>query len=174
MKLILTGKNLTLTDDLKTLAEKKLSKLDKYFADEVEARAVFSHIKNRNRIEVTVFLKGATLRAEETSDDMETSMDKVVDVLSRQVRKYKTRLKNKSQHKETIRFENFEEPKEEPKEKIVKRKRFKIHPMFEEEAVVQMELLNHDFFVYINEKDGTPAVIYRRDDGDYGIIETEN
>ena len=172
MKLILTGKNLTLTDDLKALAEKKLSKLDKYFAD--EARAVFSHIKNRKRIEVTVFLKGATLRAEETSDEMETSMDKVVDVLSRQVRKYKTRLKNKSQEKETIRFDNFEEPKEEPGEKIVKRKRFKLHPMVEEEAVVQMELLNHDFFVYINEKDGTPAVIYRRDDGDYGIIETEN
>lgn len=173
MDLKLTGKNITLTDDLKERAEKKLSKLDKYFADEVEARVVFSHIKNLKKVEVTIFLKGSTLRAEETTEDMYTSIDKVVDQLARQVRKYKTRLKKKSQHKETIRFENFEETEEEPKEKIVKRKKFLLRPMDEDEAVLQMELLNHDFYVYIDEKNGTPSVIYRRTDGDYGIIESE-
>ena len=172
MKLELIGKNLTVTDALKNQAEKKFAKLEKYFSDDVNVRAVFSHIKTNQKVEATVFLKGSTLRAEEATDDMYASIDKVIDVLERQIRKYKTKIKKRNQDNKTIRFENFEEPKEEPKEKIVRRKSFDLRPMHEEEAILQMELLNHNFFVFLNEETSNVEVLYKRKDGDYGLIET--
>lgn len=173
MLLKLVGKNLDLTDGLKGQAEKKFSKLDRYFSEEIEGRAVFSTQKNKHTVEVTIFLPGNILRAEESTEDMYASIDKAVDVLERQIRKYKTRLKNRYQNNNTIRFENLAEPESAPQEesKIVRRKEFDLRPMHEEEAMLQMELLNHNFFVFLNEEGQKVKVLYKRSDSDYGIIE---
>lgn len=175
MKLKLVGKNLDLTQSLKEQSEKKLEKLDRYFDEEVEVRAVLSSNKGMDTVEVTVFLPGTILRAEDTSDDMYASIDNTIDVLERQIRKHKTKLKKRYQDPQTIRFENIDamDPVEEEGPKIVKRKTFTLRPMHEEEAAMQMDLLNHNFFIYLNAENDEIDLLYRRDDGDLGLIEVE-
>ncbi|MCG4585921.1 ribosome-associated translation inhibitor RaiA, partial [Anaerosalibacter bizertensis] len=153
MKIKITGKNMDITDALKEITFKKLGKLDKYFQEDVDTNVTFSVEKNRQIIEVTINLPGTILRAEEYSDDMYNSIDKAVDVLEGQIRKYKTKLQKRYQNGETIRFENIEpmpKPKEEDIPKLVKVKRFAMKPMDAEEAILQMELLRHNFFVFMN------------------------
>ncbi|WP_138159495.1 ribosome hibernation-promoting factor, HPF/YfiA family [Peptoniphilus catoniae] len=176
MLLDLVGKNIELTDGLKDYARSKFSKIDKYFDKEIKARAVFSTVKNDQTVEVTIFLPGTILRAEETTEDMYTSIDKAIDALSRQTRKYKTRLKKRYQgNSETIRFENINPVEDEvsggKEAKIVKRKTFSLVPMHEEEALLQMELLNHNFFVFLNADTDKVEIAYKRKDKDYGVIE---
>lgn len=179
MKLELIGKNLDLTQSLKNQSEKKLSKLDKYFDEEVKVRAVLSTSKGNSTVEVTVFLPGTIIRAENTSDDMYASIDTTIDMLERQIRKYKTRLKKRYQDPRTIRFENIasidtvQEEEFEEGPKIVKRKTFTLKPMFEEEAAMQMDLLNHNFFIYLNADTEEIDLLYRRDDGDLGLIKVD-
>ncbi|MDY3902902.1 ribosome hibernation-promoting factor, HPF/YfiA family [Peptoniphilus sp.] len=173
MLLNFVGKNIELTESLKNVAEKKFSKLDKYFSKEVEARVVFSTIREEQTVEVTIFLPKTIIRAEETTDDMYSSMDNAVDALARQIRKHKTKLKRRYQNNETIRFDEIVEKEkfEEPEKKIVKRKNFELNPMNEEEAILQMELLNHNFFVFLDADTDAVSVVYKRKDGNYGKIE---
>ncbi|OLR65155.1 ribosome hibernation-promoting factor, HPF/YfiA family [Peptoniphilus porci] len=173
MLLNFVGKNIELTESLKNVAEKKFSKLDKYFSKEVEARVVFSTIREEQTVEVTIFLPKTIIRAEETTDDMYSSMDNAVDALARQIRKHKTKLKRRYQNNETIRFDEIVEKEkvEEPENKIVKRKNFELSPMNEEEAILQMELLNHNFYVFLDADTDEVSVIYKRKDGNYGKIE---
>ncbi|MGF0095162.1 ribosome hibernation-promoting factor, HPF/YfiA family [Peptoniphilus sp. SGI.035] len=173
MLLNFVGKNIELTESLKNVAEKKFSKLDKYFSKEVEARVVFSTIREEQTVEVTIFLPKTIIRAEETTDDMYSSMDNAVDALARQIRKHKTKLKRRYQNNETIRFDEIAEKEkiEEPEKKIVKRKNFELNPMNEEEAILQMELLNHNFFVFLDANTDAISVVYKRKDGNYGKIE---
>lgn len=176
MKLNYTGKNYDISNTLKELAEKKIGRLDKYFKDDVEGRVTFSSQKNLRIVEVTIFLPGVVLRAEEACDEMYTSIDRCVDALERQVRKYKTRLQKRNNTGETIRFENieYEEP-ETPEEgpEIVRVKRFGLKPMSPEEAVLQMDLLGHNFFVFLDGETNEVQVVYKRKDGNYGLIEPE-
>ena len=174
MLLNFVGKNIELTESLKNVAEKKFSKLDKYFSEEAEARVVFSTVREQQTVEVTIFLPKTIIRAEETTDDMYSSMDNAVDALARQIRKHKTRLKRRYQNNETIRFDELmdkEAPKEEPEHKIVKRKNFELNPMNEEEAILQMDLLNHNFFVFLDGDTDGVSIVYKRKDGNYGKIE---
>ena len=173
MLLNFVGKNIELTESLKNVAEKKFSKLDKYFSKEVEARVVFSTIREEQTVEVTIFLPKTIIRAEETTDDMYSSMDNALDALARQIRKHKTKLKRRYQNNETIRFDEIAEKEkiEEPEKKIVKRKNFELNPMNEEEAILQMELLNHNFFVFLDANTDAISVVYKRKDGNYGKIE---
>ncbi|WBW50150.1 ribosome-associated translation inhibitor RaiA [Peptoniphilus equinus] len=174
MKLKLVGKNLDLTPSLKAQSEKKLSKLDRYFDEDVEVRCVLSSKKGLRTVELTVFLPGTILRAEHSSDDMYASIDEAIDLLERQIRKHKTKLKKRYQGPETIRFDQItgnEEDDDGPQ--IVKRKHFTLRPMMEEEAVLQMDLLNHNFFIYLNADTNEIDLMYRRDDGDLGLIEVE-
>ena len=174
MLLNFVGKNIELTESLKNVAEKKFSKLDKYFSEEVEARVVFSTVREEQTVEVTIFLPKTIIRAEETTDDMYSSMDNAVDALARQIRKHKTRLKRRYQNNETIRFDELmdkEAPKDEPEHKIVKRKNFELNPMNEEEAILQMDLLNHNFFVFLDGDTDGVSIVYKRKDGNYGKIE---
>ena len=174
MLLNFVGKNIELTESLKDVAEKKFSKLDKYFSEEAEARVVFSTVREEQTVEVTIFLPKTIIRAEETTDDMYSSMDNAVDALARQIRKHKTRLKRRYQNNETIRFDELmdkEAPKEEPEHKIVKRKNFELNPMNEEEAILQMDLLNHNFFVFLDGDTDGVSIVYKRKDGNYGKIE---
>ncbi|MBM7615396.1 ribosome hibernation-promoting factor, HPF/YfiA family [Alkaliphilus hydrothermalis] len=175
MKVIVSGKNVEVTDALRSSVESKLTKLDKFFNEELEAKATLSVEKARQIIEVTIPINGSILRAEEAMEDMYAAIDKVVDKLTRQLRKHKTKLENRNKY-ETIRFENIPVPHEEEamsESKIVKTKRFGVKPMSSEEAVLQMELVGHNFFVYTNSDTEEINVVYKRKDGNYGLIEPE-
>lgn len=177
MKINFTGKNMDVTEALRNVTEKKMSKLDKYFQKDIEGNVTFSSEKNRKIIEVTINLPGTIIRAEEFSDDMYASIDRAVDVLERQMRKHKTRLQKRYKNTETIKFENLEAlPVEENSEdvpKLVKTKKFFLKPMNSEEAVLQMELLGHNFFVFMDGDTGNTNVVYKRKDNNYGLIEPE-
>lgn len=176
MKLNFTGKNMEITDALRDVTEKKIGKLDKYFQKDIEGNVTFSSEKNRKIIEVTINLPGTIIRAEESTDDMYASIDNAVDILERQIRKHKTRLQKRYKNNETIRFENVAPlpvEEEEEKPKLVRRKKFGLKPMSSEEAILQMELLRHNFFVYLDAEDEGISVVYKRKDGNYGLIEPE-
>ncbi|MBU5590336.1 ribosome-associated translation inhibitor RaiA [Clostridium sp. MSJ-4] len=175
MKITVIAKNIELTKALKETVEKKLSKLEKYFNPEVEAHATLSVQKNRQIIEVTIPFNGVILRGEEATEDLYTSIDLVIDKIERQIRKQKTKLQRRN-NGDSLRFQSIaayaeENEKEEPK--VVKTKRFAMKPMATEEAVLQMELLGHSFFVYQNSDTEEVNVIYKRKDGNYGLIEPE-
>ena len=175
MKLNFTGRNIDVTEALKNITIKKLGRLEKFFKKELEASVNYSVEKNRKIIEVTINLPGTLLRAEESSDDMYASIDRAVDVLEGQIRKYKTKLQRRYQNGETIRFENIPsiEQKMDDGPQIVRTKRFDMKPMDEEEAILQMELLGHNFFLFMNAETDTLGVLYKRRDGNYGLIEPE-
>jgi len=171
------GKNVEVTDALKDVTAKKLSRLDKYFPKDIEGNVTFSTQRNRKIIEVTINLPGTIIRAEESSDDMYAAIDKAVDVLERQIRKHKTRLQRRYLNGETIRFENVaplsieEDEAEDEKPRIIRRKRFELKPMSAEEAILQMDLLGHNFFIYQDAESDEIAIVYKRKDGNYGLIE---
>ena len=173
MKVIVNGKNMTVTDSLREGVESKFMKFDKYFKTDVEAHVTLSYQKERQIVEVTVPLKqGVIFRAEEFSDDMYTSIDKVIDKLKKQIDKHKTKIEKRYHKNETIRFENIPDMLgEQVEQKIVRTKQFSVKPMDAEEAVLQMEMLGHDFYVFMNHESEEINVVYLRKDGQYGLIE---
>lgn len=174
MKTIIRSNKVEVTDSIKDYINKKLAKLDRYFenADELEA-IVNIRLKGQDElIEITVPTKKFTIRAEEASKEVKAAADLVVDKLERQIRKNKTRLNNKYKNVEVPDFVfdyEIDETKEN-KEKIVKRKDIESKPMDEEEAILQMELINHDFFGFKNVEEDCVSIVYKRKDGHYGII----
>lgn len=176
MKINITGKNIELTDGLKTAVEDRLSKLDKYFNTDTEANVTLSVEKERQKAEVTVPLKGHIIRAEQVSSDMYVSIDLVEEVIARQLKKYRSKLVTK---KQTAGFfnEDFADIDDQADDgedvKIIKTKRFGIKPMYPEDACVQMELLGHDFFVFMNAETDEVNVVYKRNGNTYGLIEPE-
>lgn len=177
MKLNYYGKKMEIYPALRETADKKLGKLGKYFQDEVDGNVTFSTIGNFKTVEVTIRLPKTILRAEETTDDMYTSIDRVVDSLESQIRKYKTKLQKRYNQGDTIRFENVVENEttlqDKDEVKIARVKRFGLKPMSPEEAVLQMELLRHDFFVFLDGETNEINVVYKRKKGDYGLIAPE-
>lgn len=177
MRFIISGKNIQVTDALKQMVEEKVGKLDKYFKDDVEVNVTLGVKKDRQKIEVTIPMKGHIIRAEEESDDMYVSIDLVVDIIERQIRKYKTRLIKKSRsegydgYNQDFIAENEDEKDDDVQ--IVRTKKFGFKPMKAEEACVQMDLLRHSFFVFINGDTEEVNVVYKRKDGTYGLIEPE-
>lgn len=175
MKVTVIAKNIQLTNALKEAVEKKISKLSKYFNSDVEAKATLSVQKNRQKIEVTIPFNGVILRGEEVTEDMYKSIDLIEEKLERQIRKQKTKLARR-QSGDSLRFsaiESLNGDYEDEEGKIVKTKKFAIKPMNEEEALLQMELLGHSFFVFSNAETGDVNVLYKRKDGNYGLIEPE-
>ena len=174
MKTIIRSNKVEVTDSIKDYINKKLAKLDRYFenADELEA-TVNIRLKGQDElIEITVPTKKFTIRAEEASKEVKAAADLVVDKLERQIRKNKTRLNNKYKNVEVPDFVfdyEIDETKEN-KDKIVKRKDIESKPMDEEEAILQMELINHDFFGFKNVEEDCVSIVYKRKDGHYGII----
>lgn len=172
MRVIVYGKNIEVTEGLRNMLEKKLSKLDKYFVPEVEATATLSTQKNMHILEVQIKINGSFLRAEEATEDMYGSIDKVVDKLEGQLRKHKTKIERKYKEQATIRFDSIPESgKNQEENRIVKTKRFPIKPMSPEEASLQMDLIGHNFFVFLNSESDEVNVVYKRKDGNYGLIE---
>ena len=176
MKVTVVAKNIELTPALRESVEKKISKLERFFEPNVEARATLSVQKNRQIIEVTIPFNGVILRGEESTDDMYKSIDLVEDKLERQIRKQKTKLSRQNSGG-SLRYPSFysHEIEEEIEEdsKIVKTKSFNVKPMSADEAILQMELLGHTFFVYQDSHTSKVNVMYKRKDGNYGLIEPE-
>ena len=175
MKVTVVAKNIELTSALKESVERKISKLNKYFDSNIEARATLSVQKNRQIIEVTIPFNGVILRGEESTDDMYKSIDLVGAKLEKQIQKQRTKLSRKNASG-SLRFPSFNASdliEEEEKKKIVKTKSFNVKPMSEDEAILQMELLGHNFFVYEDADTSKVNVIYKRKDGNYGLIEPE-
>ena len=175
MKFTMNGKNTSVTQAMMQQAQKKVGKLEKFFRPEAEAHLTFLVEKDRNIFEVTIQAKGLFIRAEENTDDMYKSIDLVMDKLERQIRKYKTRL-GKRIHQDAMVAENYEvaEPVEEEENlQVVRSKRFTLKPMAIEEAILQMNLLGHTFFVFANADNEAVNVVYKRRNGSYGLIEPE-
>lgn len=175
MKYTMNGKHISISDAMMERAQKKLGKFEKFFKPESEAFLTFNLEKGRFIFEATIQSKGMFIRAEETSEDMYSSIDLVVDKLERQIRKYKTRL-GKRIHQEQMVPDNYEieeEIEEEEFHPILKTKRFALKPMDPDEAILQMNLLGHTFYVFSNADTERVNVVYKRKNGSYGLIEPE-
>ncbi|WP_041367118.1 ribosome hibernation-promoting factor, HPF/YfiA family [Natranaerobius thermophilus] len=175
MKLTISGKNIDVTNALKEHIQRRFAKLDKHFDDTVEAQVTLSVIKDNHNVEATMFLNGGMLvRGEQSTGDMYASVDQVIDKVERQIKKHKTKINRKLRQSGGSLLKEGAESTEEGKDpEIVKTKRFAIKPMTPEEAVLQMELIGHDFFVFRNAETEEVNVVYRRKDGNYGQIEPE-
>ena len=173
MRYIMIGKNIEVTEGLKEAIEKKLDRLSKYFTEDTDVHVTFGVEKDRQKIEVTIPMKGSIIRAEQSSDDMYASIDLVVDIIERQVRKYKNKLIQKKQAGGFFQPTFLEESTDDEEIKIFRSKRFAIKPMDAEEACLQMEMLGHDFYVFRNVDTNEVNVVYKRKGHTYGLIEPE-
>ena len=175
MRFIISGKNIDVTPGLRTQIEQKLGKLERYFTPTTEIIVTLSVEKTRQKIEVTIPVKGNIIRSEQVSDDMYVSIDLVEEVIERQLRKYKNKIIDKHQESGYLQpdFLESDDDFEEDEIKIVRTKRFGMKPMFPEDACVQMELLGHNFFVFSNAETDEVNVVYKRKNGTYGLIEPE-
>ena len=174
MKFIISGKNITVTEGLKTAVQDKLSKLERYFTPDTEVVVTLSVEKERQKIEVTIPVKGNIIRSEQVSSDMYVSIDLVEEVIERQLKKYKNKIVHKQQNAAAFAQEFVEKDYEDEDEvKIIRTKKFGIKPMDPEEACVQMELLGHNFYVFFNSETEEVNVVYKRKGNTYGLIEPE-
>ena len=177
MKIVIHGKNIEVTRALEDAINKKLSKLDNYFSQELEAHVTLSVEKNNQIIEVGILFNGIYLRAQERNSDLYIAIDLVVDKLYKQIRRQKTKLVKKYSNKDIrsldILLDNIENDDLED-DIIIKVKKFPIKPMYKDEAILQMELIGHDFYVFINAETNDVNVLYRRKSGNYGLIEAES
>ena len=174
MRFIITGRNIDVTEGLKSAVEEKLGKLDRSFAPETEVNVTLSVEKERQKIEVTIPVKGNIIRSEQVSSDMYVSIDLVEEVIERQLKKYKNKIVDKHQNAAAFAQEFVDKDyNDEDEVKIIRTKRFGIKPMDPEEACVQMELLGHNFYVFFNSETEEVNVVYKRKGNTYGLIEPE-
>ncbi|MFJ6988801.1 MAG: ribosome hibernation-promoting factor, HPF/YfiA family [Limosilactobacillus mucosae] len=177
LKFNIRGENVEVTESIRDYVIKRISKLEKFFEDNVEANAHVNlkvYPNKTFKVEVTIPLPYLTLRAEETSSDMYGSIDLVTDKLERQIRKYKTKVNRKSREKGYKNMDFVPDVEDEPVSddlKIVRTKQISLKPMDPEEAVLQMDMLGHDFFIFEDAETNGTSVVYRRKDGRYGLIE---
>lgn len=176
MKITYTARKVNLRDNFKERAEKKLSKFKKIFSDDASVNVVVTLEKNRQTVEVTIKDKGMIYRAEATEQEMNDALDRVVDILGRQIRKNKSKL---SKRLRSGTFEEFieettqsnSEPLEEEEYNVVRKKMINVKPISVEEAILEMNMINHKFFMFINAETNEPNVVYARDNGDYGLLQ---
>ena len=172
MNYMISGKNIDVTEGLKQAIYDKLGRLEKFFTEDTKAQVTLSVEKERQKIEVTIPLRTLILRAEEEQEDFYAAVDLVINKLERQIRKNKAKLQKRDKNK-TKEFNIDDVIPIEEDQKIVKRKKIDFKPMNEDEAVLQMELLGHDFYVYKDSDTNNVCVLYKRKDGGYGVIEGE-
>ena len=176
MNYIISGKNIDVTDGLRDAIYDKLGRLEKFFNEDTYVQVTFSVEKDRQKIEVTIPMKGHIIRAEQVSDDMYVSIDMVVEIIERQVTRYKKKIIDKAQDAAYFndRFlEDDTEAADEDEIKIIRSKKFAVKPMYPEDACIQMELLGHNFFVFRNAETDEVNVVYKRKGNTYGLIEPE-
>lgn len=174
MKYIILGKNIEVTEGLKSAVEDKIGKLEKYFTPETEVHVTLSVEKDRQKIEVTIPVKGSIIRSEQVSNDMYVSIDLVEEIIERQLKKYKRKLTDQKQAASFFKQDYIEKDYMDEEEiKIIRTKKFDIKPMYPEDACIQMELLGHNFFVFCNAETDQVNVVYKRKGNTYGLIEPE-
>ncbi len=175
MNYIISGKNIDVTEGLRQAIYDKLGRLEKFFNEDTNAQVTLSVEKERQKIEVTIPMKGHIIRAEQTSDDMYVSIDMVAETIERQVVRYKKKIIDQNQDAAFFQDRFLEEEDEEEYDEIqiIKSKRFAIKPMYPEDACVQMELLGHNFYVFRNAETDEVNVVYKRKGNTYGLIEPE-
>ncbi|MGN1000570.1 MAG: ribosome hibernation-promoting factor, HPF/YfiA family [Bacilli bacterium] len=175
MEILIRGDKIKVTQSINDYLKEKLSKLEKYIDDYNNVRAtVVIKVKNHEqKVEVTIPLKKFILRAEESREDLYAAIDVVVDKIERQIRKNKTKLQSKKIKDNKDIVIDFIEDYDEKEMNIVKRKKIEVKPMSEEEAIIQMELLGHSFYLFKDATTLRPTLVYKRDDNNYGVIETE-
>ena len=178
MRISITGKNLEISDYLSELVNKKVGKLERYFPQDTEVFVTLSVEKNRHIVEVTIPYEGGVIRGEEITGDMYASIDNVLDKLEKQIIRHRTRLEKclrvGAVREIETRFGAELDEADEEGPKIVRVKRFAIKPMSEEEAMLQIEMVGHSFYVFLNSDTNRMNVLYKRKDGNYGLIEPEN
>lgn len=174
MKITIVGRQMNVWDEMKIIIENKLKKLDKYFSDECSATATLSCRRDQKCLEITIVAAGTIFRSEVEDETFRNALDRAVYLIERQIRKNKTRLERRLKRGafEQVMMDSGEDFEEE-KEFSIRRKSFPIKPMSEEEAIMQMNLLGHEFFVFRNDQTEEINVVYKRHDGDYGLIEDE-
>lgn len=174
MKFIILGKNIEVTPGLRSAVEDKIGKLEKYFTPETEVHVTLSVEKDRQKIEVTIPVKGNIIRSEQVSNDMYVSIDLVEEIIERQLKKYKNKLTNQKQSVSYFKQDFIEKEFMDDEEiQIIRTKKFDIKPMYPEDACVQMELLGHNFYVFCNAETDQVNVVYKRKGNTYGLIEPE-
>ena len=175
MRIKITGRNIDLTEGIKSAVEDKLNKLEKYFTPDTDVYVTLSVEKERQKVEVTIPTKGNIIRSEQVSNDMYVSIDLVEEVIERQLKKYRTKLISKHQNAASAFKQEFleEQSVEDEEIQITRVKKFDMKPMYAEDACVQMELLGHDFFVFCNAETENVCVVYKRKGNTYGLIEPE-
>ena len=174
MKFVIIGKNIDVTPGLRSSVEDKIGKLEKYFTPDTEVHVTLSVEKDRHKIEVTIPVKGSIIRSEQVSNDMYISIDLVEEIIERQLKKYKNKIIDKEQASDSFRKEYVERDyQDEDEVKIVRTKQFDMKPMYPEDACVQMELLGHGFYVFLNAETDQTCVVYKRKGNTYGLIEPE-
>lgn len=174
MKFIIVGRNIEVTPGLRAAVEEKIGKLDKYFNPDTEVHVTLSVEKDRQKIEVTIPVKGSIIRSEQVSNDMYVSIDLVEEIIERQLKKYKNKIVDKQQVAASFSKAYVENDYTDDEEiKIVRTKKFDIKPMYPEDACIQMELLGHSFFVFCNAETDQVNVVYKRKGDTYGLIEPE-
>lgn len=174
MNITISGKNIEVTDGLRAAINDKLGKLERYFTPETEVIVTLSVEKERQKIEVTIPVKGSIIRSEQVSNDMYVSIDLVEEVIERQLRKYKNKIVDKHQSGGNFQKAYMENDYMENEDiQIIRTKKFDIKPMYPEDACVQMELLGHNFFVFRNAETDEVNVVYKRKGNTYGLIEPE-
>ena len=174
MRITISGKNIDITDGLRKAIEEKLAKLERYFTPETDIIVTLSVEKERQKIEVTIPVKGNIIRSEQVSNDMYVSIDLVEEVIERQLKKYKNKIIDQQQAAGNFQQEFIEKEVEDDEEvKIIRTKRFGMKPMYPEDACVQVELLGHNFFVFQNAETEEVNVVYKRKGSTYGLIEPE-
>lgn len=174
MKFVIVGKNIEVTPGLKSAVEDKIGKLERYFTPETEIHVTLSVEKERQKIEVTIPVKGSIIRSEQVSNDMYVSIDLVEEIIERQLKKYKNKLVDQKQSANFFKKEFIEkEYMEEEDIQIIRNKKFDIKPMYPEDACIQMELLGHNIFVFCNAETDQVNVVYKRKGNTYGLIEPE-
>ena len=172
MKVTITSRNFNASEHLKDTIEKKIEKLSKYFSEDIVVNVMLSSEKGRDKVEATINAKGTIFRAEEASSAVYDAIDRVVEKLSTQMSRYKDKLQNKyKDHKEII-FSEIPDVEQYEDIKVERTKNFELIPMPVEEAVIQMELLEHNFFIFIDIETDKVSVAYKRKGGGYGVIET--
>jgi len=176
MNYIISGKNIDVTEGLKQAVYDKLGRLEKFFNADTNAQVTFSVEKERQKIEVTIPMKGHIIRAEQVSDDMYVSIDMVVEIIERQVTRYKKRIVDQEQDAAYFQKQFLEEEDDNADDgeiSIIRSKRFAVKPMYPEDACVQMDLLGHSFYVFRNAETDEVNVVYKRKGNTYGLIEPE-
>ena len=175
MIFVIIGKNTTVTTGLKASVEDKIGKLSKYFDEDTTAHVTLSVVREEQKVEVTIPVKGTIIRSEQSSSDMYVSIDLVEEIIERQLKKYKSKIVDKHERNSAFRPEFLEKEFDDEEEvKIIRSKKFDIKPMYPEDACIQMELLGHDFFVFCNAETDQVNVVYKRKGNTYGLIEPED